>query len=94
MQATAVQSHALEGEVDPIAVYSFKSLNCTHLIFKCIRLYLRQTDALHFPLSNMFGTLTCPGVDGEKTLGIAAGDPVRQPVAGPGVWVNGVDLDD
>lgn len=62
-----------------------------------------QKDAFHFRLVNMFlilhacgqnGTLTCPGVNGEETLGIAAGDPVRQPVAGPGVWINGVDLDD
>lgn len=38
--------------------------------------------------------LTCPGVNSEETLGIATGDPVRQPVAGSGVWINSVDLDD
>lgn len=40
------------------------------------------------------GTLTCPAVNGEEPLGIAAGDPVGQPVAGPGVRINGIDLDD
>ena len=38
--------------------------------------------------------LTHLGVDGEKSLGVATGDLVRELVAGPGVRVHRLDLDD
>lgn len=38
--------------------------------------------------------LTCPGVDSKEALGVSAGDPVAEPVAGPGVGIYGLYLDD
>lgn len=40
------------------------------------------------------GSPTCPGVNGEEALWISAGDPVAEPVAGLGVGIDGVYLDD
>lgn len=38
--------------------------------------------------------LTCLGVNGKETLGIAAGDSVCEFITGLGIWINCIYLDD
>lgn len=84
------------------SVYLYYSVNALHLKHSstthlCLRKFNSTLGINKVKFSKSGGLclgLTHLGVDGEKSLGVATGDLVGELVAGPGVRVHRLNLDD